>query len=136
MVAMVALPTCTKWEVLEPTDDILDVEKLNVHIKFLFDDQKIEVSNENWNSAEIRIRRRISGWGEYTDVYHRRVLGRSAYSSVAYFDHGDKLWLQIEVFELDDNVVRNSYFELGKIIADADTSGSNSNCVIDTVLSL
>ena len=126
LAVVMVLPTCTKWEVLEPIGDVLSIEKLNVHIQFLFDDQRIEVSNENWNSADVRIERKI-GWGEYTDVYHRWISGRSKESETAYFNHGDKLWLRVTLSEPGADIVRNSYFELGKIVV---------GCVIDTVLTL
>ena len=129
LAVVMVLPTCTKWEVLEPIDDVLSIEKLNVHIQFLFDDQRIEVSNENWNSADVRIERKI-GWGEYTDVYHRWISGRSKESETAYFNHGDKLWLRVTLSEPGADIVRNSYFELGKL------GKIVVGCVIDTVLTL
>ncbi|MBL7141896.1 hypothetical protein ISS21_02275 [Patescibacteria group bacterium] len=105
---------CAKWEILSPTNGELTVSLLGVETTFDFNNQKIIAFNKNWEYARDRVSRRET-WNEYLVIFDQRVRGRSEVEEAAYFDHGDKIkiWIQIKD-DQDNDAWRETYFGLGK----------------------
>lgn len=114
-VFIVLLTSCTKWDVLSPTDGELTVKVLNVEMTFDFENQEVIVLNTNWEAAWVEISRRTDTWCDYLEIFDQYVGGRSEVQTTAYFDHGDKIKINIQINDDNDNrIIRNSYFQLGK----------------------
>ncbi|PIS29588.1 MAG: hypothetical protein COT43_03430 [Candidatus Marinimicrobia bacterium CG08_land_8_20_14_0_20_45_22] len=98
---------------MEPVNGQLSIELLNVEITFDYNEEEISVFNKNWNSARVTISRRES-WGEYLEIYDRRILGRVTSTSTAYFESGDRIKVKIQTQnDQGEEITKESYFELG-----------------------
>jgi len=121
-VFVLLLVSSCSWDVLSPTDGELILNtKVNVQVTFIFesesypDAQEIIVLNENWEHAQVRISRRVDGWGNYNELFNRMVGGRSEISEKVYFGHGDKIELYIHVDNRENDDTEGwEYFQLGK----------------------
>ena len=109
---IIFIPSCTDWEVLAPVNGMLTVELLNVQVTFDWTyPQQIEVLNQNFGGAHVKISRRAS-LNEYTEIFNLWIPGDSKVSKQSYFHSGDKIELYILVNNQDGNVERWSYFQL------------------------
>jgi len=115
-VLVVLLVGCTKWEVLSPINEEVTVTLLNVYITFDYDTPQLITLNENFGRARVIVSRRVDDcWADYTEIFNRRVPGKTEISEKAYFCSGDKIRIHVTVFNLeDDDPERWTYFQLGK----------------------
>ncbi len=106
---VILFSSCARWDLLGPNEDII---LLNVQVHFDFENQEIEIQNQNWNSAHVQISRRVSGY-EYLEIYDGHV-GRGKIKTIsAFFSRGNKMKLTVRVRNDENELLEaTTYFQL------------------------
>ena len=103
------LATCTSWDLLGPDEDIV---LLNILLHFDFENQEIELQNQNWNSAHVQLSRQVSGY-EYLEIYDGSIGGGKSKNATVCFNHGDKMKLRVRIRNDEEELLdQTTYFQL------------------------
>ena len=100
---------CTSWDLLGPDEDIV---LLNVQVHFDFENQEIEIQNQNWNSTHVQISRQVSRY-DYLEICDVYVGGNKNKIISTSFSHGDKMKMRIRIRNDENELIdQTTYFQL------------------------